>query len=249
MTKKAHDYCKSLKFHKSHRLYLLQHSGLPGRRANIELAKAFAQTAGQKVINDYANIPASEAPENTPEEFLSFCGVLGLGRLAMEGKNHALQKLRNAASDERWRVREAVAMALQNIGHFDMDWLIRIARDWIQGNYYEQRAAVAGICEPDMLWNPRYAKPVFDILEQVTENVKKSKARKSQGFKTLKKGLGYCWSVAVAAYPLEGKTVMEKWIATEDRDIRWIIKSNLSKSRLRKMDSEWVEASLAEVKA
>jgi len=32
---------------------------------------------------------------------------------------------------------------------------------------------------------------------------------------------------------------MEKWILTEDRNIAWIMKENLKKNRLLKMDREW----------
>ncbi|MDZ7691085.1 MAG: hypothetical protein U5K69_08095 [Balneolaceae bacterium] len=58
MVKKAKEYQESLIHHKAHRLYLLNHSGLPGKRVNLELAKAFAQTAGRQIINDYAALTA-----------------------------------------------------------------------------------------------------------------------------------------------------------------------------------------------
>ncbi|MDZ7691084.1 MAG: hypothetical protein U5K69_08090 [Balneolaceae bacterium] len=158
----------------------------------------------------------------------------------MEGKDNALQKLQRAASDPRWRIREAVAMALQMIGLFDMDWLIAIAVKWVKGNYYEQRAAVAGLCEPSLLWDKRHAGNLFKILNISTENIVDSEDRGSDGFQVLKKGLGYCWSVAVAAYPDEGKVAMERWLESNNSDIRWIIKQNLNKKRLRMTDSEWV---------
>ena len=55
-------------------------------------------------------------------------------------------------------------------------------------------------------------------------------------FKTLRQGLGYCWSVAVAALPEAGKPLMEKWLASADPDIRWIMRENLKKNRLVRMD-------------
>lgn len=242
MSKKAHDYRYSLIHHKAHRNYLLNNSGLPGKRANLELAKAFAQTAGRALINNYASITAKEAPQDTPDEFLSFCGVLGLGRLAMEGKDEALAKLRASASDKRWRIREAVAMALHMIGNFDMAWLIGIAREWIKGDLFEQRAAIAGICEPDLLWDESFADSVFQLLDKATQNIENEEHRDSEGFRVLKKGLAYCWSVAVAAYPDQGKSRMEQWAETTNKDVRWIIKQNLKKNRLVKMDPNWVSA-------
>lgn len=240
MGDKVQEYRKSLAGHKSRRLFLLERSGLPGRRANLELAKAFAQTAGQRVINDFASLTSDEAPSNSPEEFLAFCGVLGLGRLAMEGKEQSEEKLRKAASDGRWRIREAVAMALHMIGHFDMDRLIGIAAKWSDGNCYEQRAAVAGLCEPDLLWDERHAGPVFAILDSVTANVEAGTGCSTEGTRILKKGLSYCWSVAVAAYPDEGKAAMENWIASGSTAVRRIMRNNLKKKRLAKMDPEWV---------
>jgi hypothetical protein len=45
----------------------------------------------------------------------------------------------------------------------------------------------------------------------------------------------------VAALPGEGKALMEKWMGATDPDIRWIMKENLKKSRLVRMDAAWVE--------
>ena len=64
--------------------------------------------------------------------------------------------------------------------------------------------------------------------------------RHSEGFQALRKGLGYCWSVAVVALPAEGKTMMEKWSTDPDKDIHWIMKENLKKTRLARMDADWV---------
>jgi hypothetical protein len=33
---------------------------------------------------------------------------------------------------------------------------------------------------------------------------------------------------------------MEKWMVHPDKDIRWIMKENLKKNRLVRMDAEWV---------
>ena len=59
-------------------------------------------------------------------------------------------------------------------------------------------------------------------------------------FRALRKGMGYCWSVAVAACPERGKEAMERWFASDDPDVRWIMKENLRKKRLQRMDSCWV---------
>ena len=221
--------------------FLLKESGLPGRRANIELAQAFAEEGDQILIERYLTFKPDVAPTNSPEEFLPFCGVLGLGRLLAEGDLSWLPTLRQNASDPRWRIREAVAMALQRFGKVDFGLLIREMEDWSKGSPLEQRAAAAGLCEPELLSGKRQILQVLQVLDQITVSIKGESERTSDEFKALGKGMGYCWSVAVVAYPEIGKLIMEKWLDTDDRDIRWMMKENLKKKRLVLMDEEWVQ--------
>jgi hypothetical protein len=220
--------------------YLLKESGLPGPRGNIELAQVVADEGNKKLFERYLSYTADKAPVNSPYEFLAFCGVIGLGRLLAEGDIELLDTIRNYASDPRWRIREGVAMALQRWGDVDMEQLIIAMYEWSYGNPYEQRAAAAGLCEPRFLVNARHAKNVLDILDEITSSIKQIKDRRNDGCIALKKGLGYCWSVAVVALPSEGKAMMEKWSADPDGDIRWIMKENLTKARLIRMDANWV---------
>lgn len=50
---------------------------------------------------------------------------MALGRLIAAGDRTQLATLRGYASDSRWRIREAVAMALQSVGDADMPLLLR----------------------------------------------------------------------------------------------------------------------------
>jgi len=50
--------------------------------------------------------------------------------------------------------------------------------------------------------------------------------------------------VAVATNPEGGRKLFEKWIRTKDKDIAWVMKQNLKKNRLLKMDSVWVSSQL-----
>jgi len=59
----------------------------------------------------------------------------------------------------------------------------------------------------------------------------------------LRKGLGFCWSVATVALPKTGKKMMERWIANDDKDVLWVMKENLRKKRLTRMDAQWVATS------
>ncbi len=221
--------------------FLLRESGLPGPRGNLELAEVVADEGDEKLFRRYLAFDAARAPVNSPEEFLAFCGVVGLGRLLAEGQTEVWADLRAAASDSRWRTREGVAMALQRLGDKDMNALLRAMERWSQGSPLEQRAVAAALCEPRLLKDPQQAEKVLQILDAITAAMESSTERKSEDFKALRQGLAYCWSVAVAARPEVGRPLMEKWLASEDRDIRWLMRENLKKKRLVQADAAWVE--------
>lgn len=240
---KADDYRAKLRTLKDWDAYLLKESGLPGPRGNIELAQVVADEGNAALFERYLKFDAARAPTNTPEEFLAFCGAVGLGRLAAQGRTELVQRLRTLASDPRWRMREGVAMALQRVGDQDMPLLLREMKKWSAGNLLEMRAAAAALCEPRLLTKPEQVERVLEILDTITASIVKSKDRKSDDFVALKKGMGYCWSVAAAARPPEGKKRMERWFDSQDPVVVWIMKENLRKNRLARVDPAWVKQS------
>ena len=122
---------------------------MPGPRGNIELAVAAAQAGDITCFRRYAGLDATAAPVNSSQEFLTFCGVLGLGFLLADGALcELLLELRGHANDPRWRTREAVAMGLQRWGDADMHALLEEMAHWAGGSLLERRAAVAALCEP-----------------------------------------------------------------------------------------------------
>jgi hypothetical protein len=221
--------------------YLLQESGLPGPRGNLELAQVVADTGERALFEHFLTFTPQVAPTNDPHEFLAFCGVVGLGRLLAEGDEAILEQLRPFASDPRWRLREGVAMALQRLGKQDMPRLLTAIHTWSSGNWLEKRAAAAALAEPVLLHNEKHALQALQILDQITASMENSSEIKNESFKVLQQGLGYCWSVVVAAAPQQGKHMMEKWLACPDRAIQWIMQENLKKNRLVRMDAAWVE--------
>jgi hypothetical protein len=225
--------------------YLLAESGLPGPRGNIELAQAVADEGNEALFRLLLSFDAIAAPTNTPQEFLAFCGVVGLGRLVAEGRHDLVHDLRRHANDPRWRMREGVAMALQRWGRVDMDGLLAEMAAWSEGTLLEQRAAAAALCEPALLRNPAHVERTLQVLDAITASVAKATDRHSEAFHALRKGLAYCWSVAVAALPEAGKPMMERWLGSEDRDARWIMRQNLAKQRLVRCDASWVADSLS----
>ncbi|MBI2845837.1 MAG: hypothetical protein HYX86_04750 [Chloroflexi bacterium] len=238
---KINNYRAKLKTLGNWDAYLLRESGLPGPRGNLELAQAVADQGNAKLFARYISFDARQAPENTAKLFLAFCGVLGLGTLVAKGEKRYLKTLREFGSDTRWRIREAVAMALQRWGDADMNGLIKEMKGWSEGDFYEQRAVVAALCEPRLLHDEKHAKQVLDILDKITGSLLVAKQRNDQGFEALRKALAYGWSVAVVAVPEAGKAMLERWLTSEDKDIRWIVKENLKKNRLQRLDARWVK--------
>jgi HEAT repeat protein len=216
-------------------LFLGAHSGLPGPRANLELAQAAGDEASKTVLLDWAD---------SDDEYLALCGAAGLGRFALDDPK-VMTRLKALASHPRWRVREGVAIALQRIGDADMDALIKVAIPWARDpNLYVRRASVAAVCEPRLLKNPKHAGQSLILVDQLIALIPLTKDRKSDAFRVLRQALGYCASVAAAASPGLGRRMMEEWLRSDDPDVRWIVKANLSKSRMAALGQAWVAAQL-----
>jgi hypothetical protein len=228
--------------------FLLAESGLPGRRANLELADAVADEGDEELFKRYLDFDPQKAPVNSPFEFLAFCGVVGLGELAARGEADVVEMLRLSASDPRWRIREAVRMALGRLGRVDMESLLSEMERWSAGSFLEKRAAAAALCQPELLTDKAFVQRTLLLLDRITASMLEGVDRKTEEYEVLKKGLGYCWSVAVVADPGFGKPLMEKWMRCGDEDVIWVMKENLRKKRLERMDSAWVESWKARLK-
>ncbi len=222
--------------------YLLENSGLPGPRGNLELMMAVVHEGDKEIFERYLGCVEPLAPRNSPGEFLAMCGTVGYGRLIAEGHHQLLPFLRNLASDSRWRVREAVAIAYQIIGKHDFEMLLSEVEILKEGNTLEKRAAAAAMCEPKLLKNRNDADRVLKIMDDITRWLAdNAQLSTTEEYRVLKKGLAYGWSVVVAAFPYEGQPVFEKWLENSSREVRWVMKENLKKKRLLKSDPIWVE--------
>jgi hypothetical protein len=78
---------------------------------------------------------------------------------------------------------------------------------------------------------------VLAILDQITRSLSllAPGERRNDGFRVLRQALGYGWSVAAAAAPQNAKPYLEKWIRAHDKDVAWVMKTNLSKSRMAEL--------------
>jgi hypothetical protein len=239
------------------RVFLQKNSGLPGPRGNLELAHSFADAVTHMRLEDWqwefllelAATSASKAPVNTPKEFLPFCGLLALGALYGNGlprprRRAALAALKAAASDKRWRTREAVAQGLQLIGERDLPALREIVTDWLpESSLLEKRAIAAALAHPPILKDPELALFSLEVSRTILASVTRldAKSRKDEAFKILRQGLGYSLSVFVQHCPAEGFALMRKSAAVQDPDMAWIIRENLKKKRLSEMHAKDVQ--------
>ena len=203
--------------------YLKKHSGLPGPRANLELVQA---------VGDEADSDRLWRLSASADEFLALCGTAGLGKVALMEPDTVMTWLRELASDRRWRVREGVAIALQRIGRESMPHLLAEMQVWAGEAPYIQRAAAAGLCEPDLLRPSSNAVQVLAILDRITSSLAAAMDRRREDFRVLRQALGYCWSVAAAAAPENAQPYFEKWLRSTDGDVAWVMRSNLSKARM-----------------
>jgi len=125
--------------------FLTDNSNLPGRRANIELANAFAD-----VIADYktnksdilwkfclflVSFTPDKAETNDPKEFLPFCGTWAIGAIGAVNPNHyqdSLSILKRLSRDPRWRMREAVAFGIQELLKKFPYKVLAVLKNWIE---------------------------------------------------------------------------------------------------------------------
>ena len=218
--------------------YLLKEARLADGSINLELAGVVADEGDAPL---FERLLGSDT-ETASGDFLVVCGVLGLGTLATQGQKDAVHRLRMYASDERITVRDAVPAALQRWGEYDMSALSHEMVRWAEGNLYEQRAAIAALCERRLLGKVSDVDKTLAVLDRVTEGLHRGEHRGDGDFRALRSSLAWCWSVAVAANPAAGKRVMARWLTCNDPDVLWVMKENLKQQSLQKMDADWVEA-------
>jgi hypothetical protein len=230
--------------------YLREQSRLPGTRANLELVYDFSYLLAAlmpehsdevRPFLDYlVSTENKKVVGNTPSEFVVLCGLVAYGACAAVRsgwRSEVFELLERYACSTCWRIREGVATAFQRLlgaaPQDTMNFLILLAS---QGNYLQQRAAVASVAEPHLLNSPDIIYMAMDIQQIVLERLHASPAndRKREDFRVLRQALGYTLSVITAASPTKGFAHMRDCATWNDADITWILRENLKKKRLAK---------------
>ena len=230
--------------------YLREHSHLPGPRANLSLVDdvahlliALVREEPERVrtlLNYLLRNDSNADVSNTPTEFVILCGIVGLGECATVQpgwRRETFDLLAKYATNASWRLREGVAMAFQRLlaaaSYETLDYLTHLAK---QGNYFQQRAAIAGIAEPVLLHSTEIINAALNMQRIVLERIHAAPStdRKREDFGVLRQALGYTLSVVTAATPTKGFALMEECATWNDPDINWILRENLKKKRLAK---------------
>lgn len=223
--------------------YLLANSNLPSQQGNLTLAAAFASQFHYQVnikqftslLKKWARIASGD---NEPALFLPFCAIQAIGCCYAYTKDETyLPYLKEAMRDQRWRMREGIAIAFQHIGEADGEELKRLLTAFYpSSSYLDKRAFVAALAHPPILKkNKDIALFALTMSGHILQDVyAQAVDRKDTDYIALVKGLSYAISVFVAYAPEEGFAWMERWVAIEHKDCRKIIKENLNKSRIKK---------------
>ncbi len=219
-------------------------SGLPGPRANLTLAQAFAvdcATRGKRadhVLFAMATLDAEAAPGASGREFVPLCGVVGLGARAAadeELRDRVLPLLHDAAEDLRFRVREAVPLALVRLGAAMGEELARyvIDHDWMDG-YFQATAVLLAL--GDRAWLSTFETPdlPLDVLERafvLARDAPRAAAR-YPGRKALVEALEKIPAAVGARFGRATFDRLTQWSETKHPEMRAVIEKNLADKRL-----------------
>jgi hypothetical protein len=192
------------------------------------------------LLDKWATLSPEAAPVNEPRVMLPCAAVQAYGQIAVvcdSWWDQAITRLRQAASDERWRLREMVAMALQRMLAADWPRAAAALREWVtkEPDPLIMRAVAAAVAEPPLLTDPAQAEEALLLHMAVLERFGRASRdqRRQEAFRALRQGLGYTLSVVIAAVPEAGFAYLESLAILADADIRWIVRENLKKNRLK----------------
>ncbi len=222
--------------------YLKENSRLPGPRANLELLYEFIENATDTEIDNCMSI-ADSVTLNSPSEFVLFCGVAAFIKRTARLHRTVDVDLSNYTNHESWRVRESVCIGFQWAKHYLTPYeMMKNLISLKHGTALDKRAYFATLCDPILLNDYIEPSEVLSDLLEITLDCFNMNDKLDRELTVLRKALGYCWSVAICADETLGKQTFEKLLVyTDSKHVLWIVRENLKKNRLIKLDAAWVE--------
>lgn len=222
-------------------------SGLPGPRMNLQLALDFAANCARlgaktdRLTLAMAEAPADEARGASPKEFLSVCGVLSIAARAAGDRtvrSRAITLFEERADDPRFRVREAIPLALSMLGAKMGEDLLPEVASW-SDRYFHAAAVILALRDP--AWLETFPVQSFegpiDFVEasfRLVTNAPRSAAR-YPGYKALVEALGVVPNALCKRF---GLPMFERLAALAEKlsqpELREAILKNLDDTQLKK---------------
>jgi len=221
---------------------LARGSRLPGTRANMDLAEAFAQQCrslgarADAVALALARLPPDEAPGATAREFLPVCGLLAIGARGAadeRARKRMVSELHAHADDLRFRVRDAVVQALARVGTAAGESLVRDVASWMDG-YFHAAAVLRALAEDPWLAALHEAAPVVERLDEAFVLVRDAPraAARWPGHKALLEALAAAPAPIAARFGVPVFDLLERWAATRDPALQEALAATLDSRRL-----------------
>jgi hypothetical protein len=227
--------------------YLVASSGLPGPQLNLPLLGEVADAAVrddlvETLLPGWLALTPDQAPGDQPRVVLPCAAAVAYGELEANRPDRLEEvddRLYLAASDPRWRVREAVTLGLQRMLRKDWDDTVAILLGWAEDeDLLVVRAAAAAVAEPPLLKRHKHARSALEIQHRAVDRLHAVPAaqRRTEPVQVLRQALGFTVGVAVAAAGDFG--LLHAMVATNDPDLAWVVRENLKKARLRAFPDE-----------
>lgn len=251
MTKKQYYYGDVFQLLKNNEFtlleqYLLNHSNLPGRMANLTLISTVADIMDEHIsiseswyldISKWFDVQADGNDSNT---ILILTALESFGAMfphvSEETQSVINKQLKKSLNDVRWRVREIVTESYKRIGLFSYGELIKQFCTIIENKPtpLEIRGILATVAHPDILRTNEqlaFSQKIMVLSFDSYLTFDSEKFTKEDKL-ILKKGLSFAPSVIINKNPKDGFLFFETLISQENKELTQIIKENLKKKRL-----------------
>lgn len=224
---------------------LVKHSRLPGTRPNLELAEAFAASCASRSAKDakavdalvgaMVTMDADRAPGATELEFLPMCGVYAAGfRVASDPRaTKMMALLHDAAEDLRFRVRDAVVVALGKIGAVRGDELVHEVNGWMDGFFHAAAVlrALVGAGWLTRIDDAAGACALLDAGFRTLDGAPRSASR-YPGFKALVEAFRAAPAPLALRFGAPVLAVLENFASCKDPDLRALVRESVSDAKL-----------------
>lgn len=229
---------------KPERLYqqLGLHSGLPGTRANLTLANAFAVEcaargkAVDELIFTMVDLHPDVARGATEHEFLPLCAVLAIGARGAKDpavRARAIQALHDSSEDARFRVRDAIPVALARIGEKMGDALVTSMEAWTDG-FFQAAAVLLSFGDVAFLSATSDGDAIVARMDEAFRLAKDAprSAARYPGYKALIDALGVGPASVATKYGPPVFEMLARWTKTDTPELRRAIEQNLASKKL-----------------